>query len=141
MPADLNVVTVIGRLTRDPELARTAGGDAVASLRLAVTGRARGADGAWADKPNYFDVTLWGARAETAAAHLTKGRRIGVSGRLAWREWQADDGARRQAVEIVASDLVFLDAPREPREPGGPAPRPEPVSVAAGTVDDDDIPF
>lgn len=138
MPADLNHVSLVGRLTRDPQLAHTAAGDPVANLRLAVTGRARDAAGAWVDRPNYFDVVVWGRRAETAGAHLGKGRRIGVAGRLAWREWEDPEGHRRQAVEVVASDLFFLDSPRERQ-----AAEAEPVGVGAGSAPegDDDIPF
>ena len=111
MPADLNTVGLVGRLTRDPELRYTAAGEAVCALRLAVSTRTR-ADHAWEDRPNFFDVSVWGRGGEAAAEHLTKGRRIGVAGRLAWREWQTDDGSRREAVQVIASSVQYLDAPR-----------------------------
>jgi single-strand DNA-binding protein len=111
MAADLNHVALVGRLTRDPELRRTPSGEAVCGIRLAVTSRAR-RDGAWADSPNFFDVTAFGGAAEAAAEHLAKGRRIAVAGRLAWREWQADDGARREAVQVIAASVQYLDPPR-----------------------------
>lgn len=158
MPADLNRVTLVGRLTRDPELRHTAGGDAICSIRLAVSSRARSEDGSWGDKSNYFDVTVFGRQADTAVQYLTKGRRIGVDGRLSWREWQAQDGSKRQSVEVIANDLFFLDS----RGDGGgseggagqgqgwgtaPAPQPGgdlPVDRSdmrpAGNIDDD-IPF
>jgi single-strand DNA-binding protein len=118
MPADLNRVTLVGRLTRDPELRQTAGGTSVCSIRLAVTSRTnRG--GEWSDQSNYFDVTIFGRQAETAETYLSKGRRIGVDGRLSWREWQAQDGTKRQSVEVIANDIFFLDSRGEGTEGGG----------------------
>jgi single-strand DNA-binding protein len=135
MSADLNRVILVGRLTRDPELRRTRDGDPVCAMRLAVTGRARDEAGHWADRPNFFDVTAFGHAAETAAAHLAKGRRVGIDGRLAWREWDDADGGRRQAVEVVAADIHFLDPPRKTGAPDA-------ATVAAPVgVSDDDVPF
>jgi single-strand DNA-binding protein len=110
VPADLNRVTLVGRLTRDPELRHTQGGDPVCSIRLAVSSRARDESGNWGDRSNYFDITVFGRQAETASTYLAKGRRIGVDGRLSWREWQAQDGSRRQNVEVIANDVFFLDS-------------------------------
>jgi single-strand DNA-binding protein len=110
MPADLNRVTLVGRLTRDPEMRRLPSGDPVCSIRLAVSSRARDETGNWGDRSNYFDVTVFGRQAETASTYLAKGRRIGVDGRLSWREWQAQDGSKRQNVEVIANDLFFLDS-------------------------------
>lgn len=139
MAADLNRVTLVGRLTRDPELRHTAGGDPIASMRLAVSSRAK-ENGEWTDRSNYFDVTVFSRQAETAEKYLEKGRRIGVDGRLSWREWQAKDGTNRQSVEVVANDIFFLDSRGEgvdsvntPRRPGeGATP-----AAPAG----DDVPF
>ncbi len=152
MPADLNRVTLVGRLTRDPELRHTAGGDAVCSMRLAVSSRSRGDDGQWGDKSNYFDVVVFGRQAETASNYLAKGRRIGVDGRLSWREWEAKDGGgKRQSTEIVANDIFFLDSRGEGGgggEGGGwspPAGSDLPVDTSdmtpAAPAGDDDIPF
>ena len=147
--ADLNRVTLIGRLTRDPELRHTASGDAVCSLRLAVNARARDESGNWGDRPNFFDVVIFGRQAENASTYLSKGRRVGVDGRLQWREWQAQDGTRRQAVEIVANDLTYLDS-RDGggggaafAEPGGERGGDMPVdrSDMRPADTDDDIPF
>lgn len=115
MAADINRVVLVGRLTRDPDIRRTAAGDAVATLRLAFTNRARDHDGTWSDRANYVDVTLFGARAELAERHLGKGRRVGVDGRLAWSEWEAADGARRQGIEVVGAEVFFLDSPASAR--------------------------
>lgn len=158
MPADLNRVTLVGRLTRDPELRHTAGGDPICSIRLAVSSRGRDDQGNWADKPNYFDVSVWGRQAETAGQYLAKDRRIGVDGALAWREWTSQDGNKRQAVEVRARDIYFLDsrgdgdggggasggwsqqAPRQggdlPVDTSDATPQAQPAGGA-----DDDIPF
>ena len=154
MPADLNRVTLVGRLTRDPELRHTGGGDAICSIRLAVSSRARDEGGNWGDRSNYFDVTVFGRQAETASTYLAKGRRIGVDGRLSWREWQTQDGSKRQSVEVIANDLFFLDSRGEGGGGGDEQRRPvaddlAPVGAGAATggatgptaVEDSDIPF
>ncbi len=161
MPADLNRVTLVGRLTRDPEMRHTAGGDAICSIRLAVSSRARDEGGNWGDRSNYFDVTVFGRQAETASTYLAKGRRIGVDGRLSWREWQTQDGSKRQSVEVIANDLFFLDSRGEGgggsgggggdyQQGAGWSPTPAPTGdlpvdrsdmAPAKPVADDDIPF
>ncbi|WP_217922299.1 single-stranded DNA-binding protein [Miltoncostaea oceani] len=162
MPADLNRVTLVGRLTRDPELRHTGGGDPICSIRLACSSRGRGDDGQWTDKPNYFDVTVFGRQAETASTYLAKGRRIGVDGRLSWREWQAQDGSKRQSVEVIANDVFFLDSRGDGEGGGGGGGFPasqgsgwSPAPAGGGDLpvdrsdmkpqparsDDDDIPF
>jgi single-strand DNA-binding protein len=103
-PADLNKVTLIGRLTRDPEQRPNS---SVANIRLAVTGRKKDGN-SWIDVPNYFDVVVFGRQAEIVMQYLTKGRKICVDGRLTWREWEKD-GQKRSSTEIVADDIHFLD--------------------------------
>jgi len=116
--SDMNAVSLVGRLTRDPEL-RTAGTTEIASLRLAVTSRGRDDAGNWTDKSNFFDVTVFGRQAEMVSQHMSKGRRIGILGRLSWREWEAQDGSKRQSVEVVANDVFFLDSPSGERASAG----------------------
>ncbi len=70
--------------------------------------RRKGQDGNWEDRPNYFDVTVWGAQGENCSTYLVKGRPVAISGRLEWREWQNDNGDKRQAVEIIADTVQFL---------------------------------
>ena len=70
--------------------------------------RRKGASGDWEDKPNYFDVTVWGAQGENCARYLSKGRPVALDGRLEWREWETTDGNKRQAVDIVADTVQFL---------------------------------
>ena len=150
MAANINRVVLVGNLTRDPELRTTPGGTSVCKLRLAVNSRTKGADGQWADKPNYFDVTVWGNQAESCAQYLSKGRPVGVDGRLDWREWDAQDGTKRQAVEIIAESVQFLggrDSEGAAAGSGGGGQQFVPASATADTADfgqsgaDDDIPF
>jgi single-strand DNA-binding protein len=108
--SNVNVVVITGNLTKDPDLRHTGGGTAVCELRVAVNSRRKdGQTGEWVDKPNYFDVKVWGAQGENCATYLSKGRPIAVEGRLDWREWEAKDGSgKRQKVEIVANSVQFL---------------------------------
>jgi single-strand DNA-binding protein len=108
--SNINVVAITGNLTRDPELRSTPSGTSVCKMRVAVNSRRKdGASGEWVDKPNYFDVTVWGAQGENCANYLSKGRPVAVEGRLDWREWEAKDGSgKRQAVQIVANSVQFL---------------------------------
>ena len=95
---NVNVVVITGNLTKDPELRSTQGGTPVCNLRVAVNSRRKNASGEWEDKPNYFDVTVWGAQGENCATYLSKGRPVAVEGRLDWREWETTDGNKRQSV-------------------------------------------
>src|SRR6266542_6505005 len=107
--ANINRVVLVGNLTKDPELRHTPSGTPVCKLRVAVNTRQKdAATGEWGDKPNYFDVTVWGNQGESCAQYLSKGRPVGVDGRLDWREWEAQDGTKRQAVEIIAESVQFL---------------------------------
>jgi len=106
--SNVNVVVITGNLTRDPELRHTGGGTAVCDMRVAVNSRRKDQSGNWVDKPNYFDVTVWGAQGENCANYLSKGRPVAIEGRLDWREWEAKDGGKRQAVQIIANTVQFL---------------------------------
>lgn len=130
MAADLNQVALVGRLTREAEVRRTAAGDAIISLRLAFSTRTRDSDGEWGDRSNYIDVTIFGR--EGLADYLGKGVRVGVSGRLNWHEWKNAEGEPRQNVEIVASDVQLLSSAGE----AGAR-----TVAAAAEPDDDDEPF
>src|SRR5213079_3366441 len=151
MAGNINRVVLVGNLTRDPELRHTPSGTPVCSLRVAVNTRRKDESGQWVDKPNYFDVTAWGQQGENCAQYLAKGRPVAVDGRLEWREWEAQDGSKRQAVEVVADTVQFLGS-RDAGESGGQGqarsfePRggelkPDPVPAFGGSGGDDDIPF
>jgi len=143
MAGDINRVTLVGRLTRDPELRHIPSGTAVLELGLAVNGRQQDEAGNWVDKPNFFDVKVYGRQAETLAQHLQKGRRIGVDGRLDWRSWEAQDGTKRSKVDVVAQNVQFLDSRGDGE--GGGSYIPSEVAAPAGdfpsSPTDDDIPF
>jgi single-strand DNA-binding protein len=144
--ANINRVVLVGNLTKDPELRHTPSGTPVCKLRVAVNTRQKDATtGEWGDKPNYFDVTVWGNQAESCAQYLSKGRPIGVDGRLDWREWEAQDGSKRQAVEIIADTVQFLGS-RDPEARSAEGNQFVPAGAAAERADfpaaaDDDIPF
>ena len=144
--ANINRVVLVGNLTKDPELRTTGGGTSVCKLRIAVNTRRKDETGQWVDKPNYFDVTVWGNQAESCAQYLAKGRPVGIDGRLEWREWDATDGSgKRQAVEIVAESVQFLGSRGD--SDGGGAPQFVPAGAGGESADfpasaaDDDIPF
>ena len=105
---NINRVIITGNLTRDPELRSLQSGTSVCKLRVAVNSRRKDQSGEWVDKPNYFDVTVWGAQGENCATYLSKGRPVAVDGRLDWREWDAQDGSKRQSIEIIADSVQFL---------------------------------
>src|SRR3954453_23424029 len=99
-----NSVTVVGNLTRDPELRFTAGGKGVASFGLAVNRRYQ-VNGEWQEKVSFFNVTAWGTLGENAAASLNKGTRIIVTGRLEQRSYETKEGEKRSVVEIIADEI------------------------------------
>jgi single-strand DNA-binding protein len=154
---NINRVVMTGNLTADPELRSLPSGMSVCSLRIACNTRRKNAGtGEWEDKPNYFNVTVWGAQGENAARYLSKGRPVAIDGRLEWREWEAQDGSKRQATDIIADSVQFLGS-RDDASGAGFGDRPadngaskgsdvpvdegdfQPAPVAA--TGDDDIPF
>jgi single-strand DNA-binding protein len=114
----INRVVLVGRLTRDPELRPLPSGLKVCGLRIACNSARRDAEGEFHDKPNYFDVSVFGASGENVARYVHKGSRVAIDGRLEWREWETPDGQKRQAVSVVADTVLFLDGPGE-RSSGG----------------------
>src|SRR5271157_6047261 len=150
----INRVVLIGRLTRDPELRALPSGSDVCSLRIACNSSRRDGDGGYVERPNFFDVSAYGASADSVSQYTRKGSRVAIDGRLEWREWETADQQRRQAVSIVADTVQFLDSPAErgqlggtdegrhgdgATEDGGEDGR-ELVGVGAG-VDEDDLVF
>jgi single-strand DNA-binding protein len=153
---NINRVILTGNLTRDPELRSLPSGMSVCSLRIASNTRRKDqSSGEWVDKPNYFDVTIWGRQGENAAQYLSKGRPVAIDGRLEWREWQDKEGNNRQSVEIVADNVQFLSSPDGAQGGGGFTPRSDVpvdtndfVGAPAGgnggggsSASEDDIPF
>jgi single-strand DNA-binding protein len=158
---NINTVVVTGNLTKDPELRTLNSGTSVCELRIAVNSRRRDQSGNWIDKPNYFDVTVWGAQGENCATYLSKGRPVAIEGRLDWREWETQEGQKRQAVQIIANSVQFLgsrdgggeggngsrfqaqsDVPADTSDFEGSAPAAVGASEGSGIgASDDDIPF
>ena len=144
--ANINRVVLVGNLTRDPELRQTPSGTSVCGLRIAVnTRRKDGATGQWTEKPNYFDVTVWGQQGENCAQYLSKGRPVAIDGRLEWREWDAQDGTKRQADEVIADTEQFLGGRGDSAGEGGNQFVPAGAQSSSADADfqsaDDDIPF
>ncbi len=146
---NINRIVLTGNLTRDPELRTTPSGTSVCSLRLACNTRRKDASGEWVDKPNYFDVTIWGRQGENAAQYLAKGRPVAVDGRLEWREWDDQQGNKRQSIDIIADSVQFLGS-RDGGENGSrftpqsdvPAEMGDFEKAPAGAgAREDDIPF
>ena len=113
---NINRATLIGRLTREPELRALPSGTSVCGLRIACNSARKDAEGALVEKPNYFDVSVYGPAAESVANYMHRGSRVGIDGRLEWREWETAEQQKRQAVSIVADTVQFLDGPRGERD-------------------------
>src|SRR5437660_1189555 len=140
-----NTVTVVGNITRDPELRFTTGGRAVASFGIAVNRRYQ-VNNEWQEQTSFLDVVAWAQLGENTAASLNKGARVIVSGRLEQRSWETPDGDKRSKIEIVADEIgpslrwaTASITKNERRGPGdgpggggGGAPRPAPAEATAG---------
>lgn len=101
-----NTVTLVGNITRDPELRFTPSGQATASFGLAVNKRWQDRQsGEWQEATSFFDVVCWRDLADNVSESLTKGARVIVSGRLEQRSWEGQDGEKRSKVEIIADEV------------------------------------
>lgn len=118
MARSLNQVTLMGNLTRDPELRQTPTGQNVTSFSLALNRSYKDASGEWQEATDYIDIVCWGPLAERVSQYLSKGRRCLVQGRLQSRSWE-QDGQKRNKVEVLANDVTFLDSRGEGGEGGG----------------------
>jgi single-strand DNA-binding protein len=127
----INNVTLVGRLTRDPELRTTTTGKNVCSFSIAVTKRFKPTDGS-ADA-DFFNIVAWNKDADYVTNYLQKGRLVGVEGRLQSRKYKANDGGDREVVEVVAEHVQGLDRPAGATDAK--------VAVAAGVRTDDYDPF
>lgn len=145
----LNSIVLIGRLTKDPELRWTQSGKAVATLRLAVD---RGTTNPQGEREtDFIDVVVWEKQAETVTNYLQKGRLVAVQGRLQIRQYETQEGQRREKAEVVASTVRFLDSGRDQMGMGGGdrsmgmggGPRRESGGMGSELTfnDDDDVPF
>ena len=144
----LNHITIMGRLTRDPELRRTGSGVAVASFTVAVDRDFGGRDGGERET-DFIDCVAWRQTGEFVSKYFTKGRMAVVSGRLQIRSWTDKDGNKRRTAEVVADNVYFGDSKRDGDSApaagsfgGYSAPAAAPASDFAMLEDDDaQLPF
>ena len=142
---DLNRATILGRLTRDPEVRTTPNGRSVASLSVA-TNRVwvNQNTGTKEEKVEYHNCVLWGKLAEIAGQYLSKGRRVYLEGRIETRDWTGQDGVKRYRTEIVVDNMIMLDGPKGST---GNMPNhddstpPMPTEVVEEEIKVEDIPF
>lgn len=134
----INRVVISGNLTRDPELRATPSGTSVLALGVAVNDRRKNQEtGQWEDVPNFFDVTIFGARADALSRFLSKGSKVAIEGRLHWRQWENQQGEKRSKVDIIADEVEFLSS----RDSGGGQPYAGPEASRAVDEIGDEIPF
>ncbi len=145
---DLNRASILGRLTRDPEVRTTPTGRNVASFAVA-TGRIwTDQSGVKQERTEFHNCVLWGKLADIAGQYLSKGRRVYIEGRIETRSWDAQDGSKRYRTEIVVDNLIMLDGPKgtgtAPSKESAPAPSdPSTQTPEVGTdeIKVEDIPF
>lgn len=155
MAAGVNKVILVGNLGKDPEVRYVQSGNAVCTLRLAVTERRKDGD-QWKDHTEWMDVVTFGKTAENAGQYLQKGRQVYVEGRLQTRQFKDKEGQDKWRTEVVANQVLFLGGGGErgagagaggPRRnegarpaQGGPPPGDDPPPPESGFIDDD-LPF
>lgn len=117
MANDINMVVLVGRLTRDPEMRYTNSGVAVCKFSLAVNRRKRSGD-SWSDEVSFFDISLWGKQAESLNNYLVKGKQVAIQGELRQSRWE-QDGQKRSRIEVVANNIQLLGDPSGGSSGGG----------------------
>ncbi|MFC1613523.1 single-stranded DNA-binding protein [Patescibacteria group bacterium] len=110
---DLNKVTIIGRLTRDPEVKTTPSGQTVASFSLATSFTWKDASGVQQKKTEFHNIVAWRKLAEICGQYLVKGKQIYLEGRLETRDWTGQDGIKRYRTEIIADNMIMLGSPQQ----------------------------
>lgn len=143
--SDVNVVTLVGRLTRDMELKYPQPDFCIGAFSLAQN-RSKKQNGSWIEEPQYFDCTLMGRQAEAIAQYMTKGKQVAVSGELRQSRWQTAEGQNRSKVEIFVRNVQLLGGGQD----SGQAQTPQTSANTANTANapanqspgfDDDVPF
>lgn len=145
----LNRATIIGNLTRDPEVRQTPSGQSVCSFGVATNRSWKGADGSKQEATEFHNIVAWGKLAEICGQYLQKGRKVYVEGRLQTRDWEGQDGVKRYRTEIVTENMIILDKPGSgggaPSGGGGaftpPTPPNEPAVKGEDEISVEDIPF
>lgn len=154
MARSVNKVILLGNLGKDAELTYTPGGQAVSKFSLATNRRYKDKNGEWVDETEWHNIVLWGKLAEAYSQYLTKGEKIFIEGRIKSRTWEARDGSKHHATDIVADQVVFVTSRRGSEEGGAARPaaagRPAAAAPQAAPandeglqpeITDDDIPF
>jgi single-strand DNA-binding protein len=124
----MNNVALSGNLTRDPELRATPSGMVVLNMGIAVNERKKSSSGDWEDVPNYFDLVMFGKRAESVSKLLAKGTKVAVSGRLHWSSWKTKEGQKRSKVDVYVDDIEIFSSKKTSDE-------------TADYIYDEDVPF
>lgn len=140
MGSGVNKVILVGNLGKDPEVRYIQSGNAVCTLRLAVTERVKDGENGYKDQTEWVDVVVWGKSAENCGQYLAKGRQVYVEGRLQTREYEKD-GVKKYKTEVIARDVQFLGGGEKgagPQKPSGGKPNAAPSSQG---FQDDDINF
>ncbi len=145
---DLNRATLLGRLTRDPEIRSTPSGQSVATIGVA-TGRIwTDQSGVKQERTEFHNCVLWGKLADIAGQYLSKGRRVYLEGRLETKDWTGQDGVKRYRTEIIVENMIMLDGPRGASSSAAPSPQsgqPDSIQDQSQNIDDEikveDIPF
>jgi len=139
----LNRATVLGNLTRDPEVRQTASGQSVASFSVATNRSWTGSDGQRQEQTEFHNIVAWGKLAEICGQYLSKGKKAYVEGRLQTRDWEGQDGVRRYRTEIVTDNLIILDRAGAPagNVQAPPPPAAEPSAAPEQEIKVEDIPF
>lgn len=114
---NLNRAQILGNVTRDPELRTTQNGQNVCSFGIATNRRYKDKDGQMKEDVEYHNIVAWGRLAEICSQYLARGRKVFLEGRLKTREWEGQDGVRRNRTEIIAENMIMID-----RAPGARAP-------------------
>lgn len=141
---DLNRATIIGRVTRDPEMRTTPSGQTVTTLSVATNRAWTDNAGVKQERSEFHNCVLWGKLAEIASQYVTKGRRVYIEGRIETRDWTGQDGVKRYRTEIVAENMIMLDGPKGTGGSGtGPVSSnaSQPPEVVEEEIKVEDIPF
>lgn len=116
----INKVIVTGNLTRDAELKVLASGTNLLQFSVAVNDRRKNAQGEWEDYANFFDCTMFGARAAALGAYMVKGTKVGIEGKLHWSSWE-HEGQKRSKVDITVDNIELLGGKKESVQQSAPA--------------------
>lgn len=143
---NLNKAMIIGNLTRNPETRTTPNGQTVCSFGVATNRVWTNAQGQKQENVEFHNIIAWGKLAEICGQYLAKGRKVYVEGRLQTREWEGQDGAKRNRTEIVAENMIILDrAPASQPQASSPSAQKAPETAEQGTSGEEikveDIPF